>query len=206
MNNCRENTVRRPLSRLDFMGRLRALSVVLALAIAAALGLVACGGSDAALLPGDTAGEINSNLDQVEQLANEGDCLGASDAAQAVSLQVEELGGVDAKLKQALQEGAARLNEVVAGCEETSEEETAPSIDEAEEPEAEGRKAEKPAKSKSEKKAEEPEEEESSPTLPPQAEGKAKGHEEQEEEAPPVESDGGTPSGGVGPSTPAGGE
>ena len=44
-----------------------------------------------------------------------------------------------------------------------------------------------------------------SPTLPPQAEGEAKGHEKQEE-APPVEPGGGTPSGGVGPGTPAEGE
>lgn len=191
-----------PLSRLDFMGRSRALPIVLALAIAATLGLVACGGgSDAELLPGDTASEINSNLDQVEQLVNEGDCLGASDAAQAISLQVEELGGVDAKLKQALQEGAARLNEVVSGCEETTEEETVPSIEEAEEPEEEDKKAEKP-----EKEAEEPEDEETEPSLPPQADGEAKGHEKQEEEAPPSESDGGTPSGGLGPGVPAEGE
>jgi outer membrane biosynthesis protein TonB len=208
MGKCRENTAPRPLSRLDFMGRSRALPIVLSLAIAAALGLVACGsGSDADLLPGDTASEINSNLDQVEQLANEGDCLGASDAAQAVSLQVEELSGVDAKLKQALQEGATRLNEVVAGCEEAAiEEETVPSIEDAEVPEEEEKKAEKPEKPKPEKKAEEPEEEESSPTLPPQAEGEAKGHEKQEEEVPPAEPGGETPSGGVGPSTPAGGE
>jgi outer membrane biosynthesis protein TonB len=204
MRKCRENTAPQPLSRLDFMGRLRASLIVLALGATAALGLAACGGgSDAELLPGDTAGEINSNLDQVEQLANEGDCLGASDAAQAVSLQVEALGGVDTELKQALQEGASRLNEVVAGCEEaTTEEETVPSIEEAEEPEPEEKekkKVEKPEKP--EKEAEEPEEG-TEPSLPPQAEGKAKGH---EEEAPPVEG-GGTPSGGVGPGAPVEGE
>jgi len=187
------------------MGRLSAAPLVLALTAAAVLGLAACGGGDADLLPGDTASEISSNLDQVEQLADEGDCAGAADAAQAVSSQVEELGGVDAKLKEALREGAARLNEVVAGCEETTvEEETVPSIAPAEEPEAVEKK-EKPEKPKPEK--EEPaEEEDTAPTLPPQAEGKAKGHEKQEEEAPPVESGGETPSGGVGPSTPAGSE
>jgi outer membrane biosynthesis protein TonB len=206
MRNCRENTAPRPLSRLDFVARASASLAVLALALAAALGLAACGGGDADLLPGDTASEITSNLDQVEQLADEGNCTGASEAAQAVSLQVEELGGVDAKLKQALQEGAARLNEVVAGCEETTtEEETVPTIEEPEEPEEEEEKekekAEKPEKPEQE--AEEPEVEEADPELPPQAEGEAKG---QEEEAPPAESGGGTPSGGLGPGTPAEGE
>jgi outer membrane biosynthesis protein TonB len=202
--NCRQNTTPRLFSRLDFMGRSSASLIVISLAVAAALGLVACGGGDAELLPGETANEISSNLDQVEQLADEGDCLGASDAAQEVSLQVEKLNGVEAELKQALQEGAARLNEVVASCEEVAtEEETLPAIEEAEEPEDEEReeKAEKPAKP--EKDEQEPTEEEED--LPPQAEGEAKGHEKQEEEAP-VESGGGTPSGGVGPSVPAEGE
>lgn len=204
MANCRENTARQPLSRLDFVRRLSASSIVLSLAAAAVLGLTACGGgSDAELLPGETATEINSNLDQVEQLADEGDCLGASDAAQAVSLQVEELGGVDAKLKQALQEGAARLNEVVAGCEEeATEEEPVETVEEAEEPEDEEREEKPDASEKPEKE----DDAEAEPSLPPQAEGKAKGHEKQEEEAPPVESGGGTPSGGVGPSVPAEGE
>jgi len=191
------------------MGRLSTSLIVLALAAATALGLAACGGSgDAELLPGETAGEINTNLDQVEQLASEGDCVGAADAAQAVALQVEGLGGVDAELKRALEEGASRLNEVVAGCEETAtEEETEPAIEEAEEPEEEEKeKPKKPEKpEKPEKEAEEPEEEEAEPSLPPQAEGEAKGHEKAEEEAPPGES-GGTPSGGVGPGAPAEGE
>ncbi len=191
------------------MGRVTASLIALVLGAVAALGLVACGGgSDADLLPGSTASEINANLDQVEQLASEGDCVGAADAAQAVSLQVEELGGVDAELKQALQEGAARLNEVISGCEEaTIEEETAPVIEETEEPEEEDEKekekAEKPDESQAEKEAEEPEEEK---TLPPQAEGEAKGHEKQEEEAPPAETGGGAAAGGVAPSAPAEGE
>jgi septal ring-binding cell division protein DamX len=199
---CRGNPARQPLSRLDFVRRARVLSI--ALAAGAALGLVACGGGgDANLLPGDTASEINANLDRVEELAGEGDCVGASEAAQSVSLQVEELGGVDAQLKQALQEGAARLSEVVASCEEaTTEEETVPAIEEAEEPEAEEKEKEKPEKPADDE-AEEPAAEE---TLPPQAEGEAKGHEKQEEEAPPAETGGGTPSGGVGPGTPAEGE
>jgi len=191
------------------MVRLSALLLVLAIGAVSALGLAACGGgSDADLLPGSTASEITANLDPVEQLATEGDCGGAAAAAEAVSIQVEALDGVDAKLKQALREGATRLNEVVASCEEaTTEEETAPAIEPAEELEEED-KPEKPAKPEKPKKGEEETlpEETTTPTLPPQAEGKAKGHEKQEEEVPPVETDGGTSSGGVGPGTPAGGE
>ena len=191
------------------MGRLSAPLLALALGVLAALGLAACGnGGDADLLPGGTASEITANLDQVEQLANEGDCIGAADAAQTVSAQVEALGGVDRKLKLALREGAARLNEVVLSCEEApSEEETEPAIEEAVEPEAEVKKEkpEKPEKPKQEAK-EAPEEAETTPALPPQAEGKAKGHEEGEEEAPPAESGGGASSGGVGPGAPVGGE
>jgi outer membrane biosynthesis protein TonB len=189
------------------MGRLSASLLALALGVVTALGLLACGsGGDADLLPGGTASEITANLDQVEQLANEGDCAGASTAAQAVSSQIEALGGVDAKLKQALGEGATRLNEVVAACEETtSEEETVPSIELAEEPEeVEKDKPAKPEKPKPEEAK--PEETDTTPSLPPQAEGEAKGHEKQEEEVPPPETGGGTPSGGVGPGEPAEGD
>jgi len=190
------------------MGRLSAFLFVLVLGAVAALGLAACGEGDRAdLLPGSTATEITSNLDRVEQLANEGDCAGAADAAQAVSAQVEELSGVDEKLKRALREGAIRLNEVVFTCEEATVEEELPAIEEAVEPEEEEEKEkpDKPEKPKQEAE-EEPQETTTSPTLPPQAEGKAKGHEESGEEAPPVEPGGGTPSGGVGPGAPVGGE
>jgi hypothetical protein len=200
------------LSRLDFVGRLSASILAIALGAFAVLGLAACGSGDSPdLLPGGTASEITSNLDQVKELATEGDCVGAEAAAQAVSTQIEDLNGVDPKLKQGLREGATRLNEVVVGCEEAPEEfeeETAPAIDEAEEPVAEEKKpkAEKPEKTeKPEKEAIEPTEE-TSPTLPPQAEGKAKGHEETEEEAPPADAGGGTSAGGVGPAAPAGSE
>jgi hypothetical protein len=188
------------------MGRLSASLLVLALGAAVALSLSACGGDNADLLPGGTASEITSNLDRVEQLANEEDCAGAAEAASSVSVQIEELDGVDAKLKQALREGATRLNEVVADCEEPVAEET-PAIAPAEEPE-EVEKPDKPDKAeKTAKKEADEAEEETTPTLPPQAEGEAKGHEKQaEEEAPPVESGGGTPSGGVGPAEPAEGE
>jgi hypothetical protein len=204
MRNCRENTVRQPLSRLDFVRRLSSVAIAFCLVAVAALGAVGCGGGGADLLPGETANEIDSNLDQVKQLASEGDCLGAADAAQAVSLQVEELGGVDAQLKQALQEGAARLNDVIAECEEAStEDEPVEATEEAEEPEEEDERKPKPEKpAKPEKEVEEPAEEEAEPSLPPQAEGKGQ---EKQEEAPSGES-GGTPSGGLGAGVPAEGE
>jgi outer membrane biosynthesis protein TonB len=183
--------------------------LVLALAAAAALGLSACGGgSDADLLPGSTASEINSNLDQVRELANEGECVGAEDAVQEVSDQVDALSNVDPRLQEALREGTARLAQVVAACEEAPEEETSPAIEPAVEPEEEEEK-EKPRKTDKEKpdeKADEAPEETTTPELPEQAEGKAKGHEKAEEEVPPVESEEDTSSGGVGPAAPVGGE
>jgi len=184
------------------MGRLSAPLLAFALAATVALGLSACGGSDADLLPGDTASEITANLDQVRDLVGEGECVGAADAAQEVSAEIAALGGVDKKLKQALQEGATRLNEVVANCEEAPEEETEPAVESAIEPEAEEpkkEKPEKPEKAKPDKESEETPEETETETLPPQAEGKAKGHEPEETKAPPTETGGGTAAGGVGP-------
>jgi len=187
------------------MGRLTALFLAFALGIAGAVGLVSCGGGkNADLLPGTTADQIESNLDQVEELAGEEDCIGAEDAVAEVAAEVEELEGVDLKLKAALQEGTARLSEVVSGCdEETTSEETEPSFESdvgAEEVEDE----KKPKKDKPEKEKKEPSEAEKEPaegegpTLPPQSNGKG---EEKGGGEPPAESEEETPSsGGVGPS------
>lgn len=178
------------------MPRSAAPLLALVLGVAAALALAACGGGEAKLLPGETARQITANLDTVKRLAAEGDCAGASSAARQVGEQVEALGGVDAKLKQALREGAARLNQVVAGCESTTVE---PSTTEAETTTEKPKGKEKPKK---EKEAPSPE---STTPLPPQAKGKGKGlgngtGSEQpggEGEAPPS-------SGGVGAGEPAG--
>jgi outer membrane biosynthesis protein TonB len=166
------------------------------------MGLVACGGSEPDLLPGKTASEIEANLNSVAQLAKEGECVGAANTAQAVSTQVEELGGVDSKLKQALEEGADRLNEVVAECEEAEapeEEVEAEEPEEELEPATKAEKHEKPDKGekpeKEKTKAEEPTEEESSSELPPSANGKGPENGEGPKE------NGGPPSGGVGPGT-----
>jgi hypothetical protein len=110
------------------MRQLRPSLLTLALATAAAVALASCGGGDADLLPGDTAREITANLDAVEDLADSGDCAGAQSAAQQVRDQIEALGGVDRQLKQALRDGADRLNEVVENCVETTTEAIAPAV------------------------------------------------------------------------------
>jgi septal ring-binding cell division protein DamX len=187
------------------MGRLSAPLLVLATAVLAAVALSACGDSGAELLPGKTAKEIEANLDEVARLAGEGECVGAEDAAQQVSAEIDALGNVDSKLKQALGEGAARLNEVVARCEEAEppeEEELEPAEAQEEvestEKSKQGKGAEKPEKKEPEEEAEEPAEEE---TAPP-SKGKGKGAENgqgPEGTGPPGLSE--PPSGGVGPGT-----
>jgi len=203
--SCRQFLRRRRFSRLARVRRPSIPSLALVAGLLLALGLAACGGEDAKLLPGETAREITANLDTVKQLAGEGDCVGAESAAQQVGEQTEALEGVDPKLKRALEQGAARLEEVIASCEEAGSEAIAPAEVPTEPEEAEkAKQKEKQAKPK-----EEGAEEEGSPALPPQANGEGKGlengngppaSEEAPEEAPP---DG--PSGGVSPGAPAGG-
>lgn len=201
------------------MGRLRAASIVCALVLGAALGLAACGGSDADLLPGKTAEQINQNLDQVRALANEGDCTGAENAVTEVSEEVEGLGGVDQKLKAALRQGTDRLRQVVSSCgeealaeaeaEREAEEEAAAEQEEEAAVEAEedelaaeereeqqDQKAEEKAEKEAEKeqKAAEKEAEKEEPETP---EGEGPGN------GPPAETPSGNepPAGGVGPGT-----
>jgi len=166
---------------------------------AAAISLAACGGEDAKLLPGETAREITANLDTVKQLANEGDCVGAESAAGQVSEQVEELSGIDAKLKRALEEGATRLNEVIASCEESSSEAIAPAEttteaeDEEEKEASKKKKQQQESKPKQEETTTAPEPETAPPqTTPAQPPGSNEGGEAEE-----------APSGGVGPGIPA---
>jgi len=190
--------------------QLAAFSIALLLGAAAAVGLASCGGGeDAKLLPGTTAQEISENLDSVKQFVGEGECVGAENAAQEVSAQVEDLGGVDEKLKQALQRGSEKLNEVVETCQETETEAVAPADEapstEEEEPlpglekkaEKEREKEEK-ALEKEVEKQEKQEEKEAPPATPtPPAETPPA-------EAPPSEGGGTGASGGVGPGAPVG--
>jgi hypothetical protein len=186
------------------MPRLPLPLLAVGLTAAASLTLVACGGEDARLLPGHTAREITANLDTVQQLSDEGDCIGAESAAQQVGEQIESLQGVDVKLKRALEEGAVRLEEVIAACEESSTEAIAPAVIPTE-PEEDEEKTpkEKPDKEKGAK----PKEEEAAPEgpaeLPPQAKGEGKGLENGNGPPAAEEESGESSSGGVGPGTPA---
>jgi hypothetical protein len=186
------------------MGRLSASLLALALAGVSAVTLASCGGgSDAKLLPGTTASQIESNLDQVEPLVEAGDCVGAENAVAEVTAEVEELNDVAAKLKVALQEGTAKLSEVVGRCEEvTADEETEPAPETDLEPE-EAEDEEKPEKEKPEKEPEEPAQQaeeafepEEGQELPPQANGKG-----EPQGSPPVqqEAEEAPSSGGVSP-------
>lgn len=201
---CRENLPSRTFSRLGRVAHPPRFPLALALS-AATLVLASCGGEDAQLLPGETAREITANLDTVQQLSSEGDCIGAESAVQQVGEQIEALEGVDRKLKQALEGGAGRLEEVIAECEESATEAIAPAIVPTEPEERE----EKPEKEKSKEKETKPKEEEApdtpttSPELPPQANGEGKGL-ENGNGPPPSEEGSEAPSGGVSPGTPAG--
>jgi hypothetical protein len=191
------------------MPRLSALFLAFLLGVAGAMGLVSCGGgSDAELLPGTTAEQIESNLDQIAQLAGEDDCIGAEDAVAEVTAEVEELQNVDRKLKAALQEGTAKLSEVVGRCEEETSEETEPTLEttvETEDLEAEEKKPKKDkAAEKEEEEAAEQEEEpaeDEGPNLPPQSNGKGEENGQGGGEPPAESEPEETPSsGGVGPS------
>jgi hypothetical protein len=191
------------------MGRLNQSLPALALAVLAALAVASCGGSDAQLLPGETARDINTNLTAVRQLADEGDCLGAESAAQQVSEQVEALTGIDAKLKRALEQGAARLNEVVASCEESEQEETTSTTVTTEAENGEGKGTKKGAKQGEKEEREGGREEggeEAEPPPPPQTEGETEGAGGGNERGGGEQGSEESSSGGVGPGTPVEGE
>lgn len=206
MLRCREILCLKPFSRLARMPRFPLPLLAICLTATAALTLAACGEEDAKLLPGETAREITANLDTVQQLSDEGDCIGAESAAQQVGEQIEALEGVDPKLKRALEEGAVRLEEVIASCEESTTEAIAPAEIPAEPEEEEEEKApkEKPGKEKEAKPKDEEAAPESTQSLPPQAKGEGKGL-ENGHGPPPVEEEDSeeSSSGGVGPGTPA---
>lgn len=198
-----------------------AASLLVSALAAVLLALTGCGEEEAQLLPGATAREITANLEAVERLADEGDCLGAESATGQVAEQVEALDEVDPRLKRALDRGVDRLQEVVTRCEEEVEAvEPEPSELEADDEalEADRRKEEEEALKEEDKREKEEERDESrededggddgegegSPDLPPPAEGEAKGQ-EGEGGPPPAAEGGGTSSGGVSPANPAGG-
>jgi len=180
------------------MRQLAVSFLALALGVAAALALASCGGEDAKLLPGATAAEISENLDTVKQLASEGECVGAANAADQVSTQIGALSGVDPKLKQALERGAARLNEVVATCEEGEvETETVAPTREATEEEAKAPPGQEKKEGR-EREREESEAEKNVPTTPTETTPS-----EPPPTTTPSEGGGTGAPGGVSPATPA---
>jgi hypothetical protein len=201
---------RRSFSRLATVRQLAISTLALALGVAAALALVSCGGGeDAKLLPGNTAAEITENLDRVKQYAEEGECVGAEDAVSEVNSQVEGLTGVDPKLVEALQRGAARLSEVVASCEEEETEAVAPSSeatttegDEEDERVPPGQEKKEEKEREKEEKELEKEEEKAEKKEPPPAETTPE--ETSTTATPPPTEGGGTGApGGVSPGAPA---
>jgi hypothetical protein len=187
--------------------------------LAAGVLLAACGSSsNGELLPGTTANQIESNLDQVRASAEEGNCEAAEIAVAAVSTEIDQLQKVNKELKEALKQGAAKLSVLVSRCGvQEQEAEEAKEAEEAEEQEAleaeeNERAEEEEAEEKQQQKAEEREEkaqekaekEAEQPGPPEKGEesGKGKGHEgeesenEGEEVIPPTE---GGPAGGIGP-------
>jgi hypothetical protein len=206
------------------IGRVRAAALILA-ALAVGLLLSACGGGgNGELLPGTTADQITSNLDQVRESYESGDCEKAENAVAQVSTEVDDLNKVDVELKKALKNGALKLSEVVNSCGAAEEAEEAKAEEEAEEEQAqiEGEEAEaeeeaffeEQKEEERDQKAEERAEKEAEKAEPPTGgeespEGEAKGLEKQEEETvpPPTQESeevtppaaGGGPAGGVGP-------
>jgi len=196
---------RRSFSRLATVRQLAIPTLALVLGAAAALALVSCGGGeDAKLLPGKTAAEITENLDRVKQYSEEGECVGAEDAVSEVNAQVEALSGVDPKLLEALQRGAARLSEVVASCDEEETEAVAPPSEETTTEETEKvppgqEKKEEKEREKEEKKLEK-EEEKAEKKEPPET--KTTPEEETPTTTTPAEGGDTGASGGVGPGSP----
>jgi membrane protein involved in colicin uptake len=205
------------------IGRVRAAALILA-ALAVGLLLSACGGGgNGELLPGTTADQITSNLDQVRESYENGDCEKAETAVAQVSTEVDGLNKVDVELKKALKNGALKLSEVVRSCGEAEEAEEAKAEEKAEEEQAqiEGEEAEaeeeafleeqkeEEREEKADEKAAKEEEKAEPPTGGEESpKGKGKGLENQEEETvpPPTEESeevtppaGGGPAGGVGP-------
>lgn len=201
---CRGKRCSGRFSRLGGMRRYRALALTLALSLAASVALGACGGEDSPeLLPGQTASEINANLSLVEDLVAGGDCVGATNAAAAVSEQVEALTGVNQKLKETLANGTGRLQEVLAECEEAPEEnedETFP----AEEPDELEQQQREKEEQREEKEAEREAEKEQQQEEKPEKEAPPAQKEPKEEPEVPSKEEPTPPSGGVSPSAPAG--
>jgi hypothetical protein len=108
------------------MSRMAAPILALALGAAVAVALVSCGNRDTkGLLPGDTANQIVTNLDRVQQDASAGSCTSAAAEVETIQSQIDSLpSSVDPQLRARLQDGAQRLADVInspSACEATTQ-------------------------------------------------------------------------------------
>ena len=103
-HNCREIPLRRPFSRLAHrcVSQPHSPSPSSSAPPLRSRSSPAAAAKTPSCCPATRREEITENLDSVKQLVAEGECVGAENAAHEVGSQVEALGGVDAKLKQAL--------------------------------------------------------------------------------------------------------
>jgi hypothetical protein len=147
--------------------------------IALAIGLAGCGEEKrdrAALLSAATAGELRSELNDIEQMADEGKCEEAKANALAFEQRVDALPGkLDPELRDALSAGAGRLQRLLNRQCEPETATTAPAAPQQQPEQTEedkGKKEKKPkekAKGQDEQGEEEilvPEEGTTGPTLP----------------------------------------
>jgi hypothetical protein len=105
------------------------LTTALLLSTAVVAGFAGCGEDRSNLLPGDTAREIEANLDTVDSLVAEGNCIEALEASEDVRSQVEALpNSVDPVLRRNLLDGVTELQiKVQDTCEEADSE--APAVE-----------------------------------------------------------------------------
>jgi hypothetical protein len=96
------------------MDRLRRAFALVTIAIAAGTGVAACGNGDGDLLTQRRASELRDSVDRVQELADAGDCAGATAAAQDLEQEAQDLPDrVDGQLRDALLDSSDRLTRLV---------------------------------------------------------------------------------------------
>jgi hypothetical protein len=84
-------------------------------ALACAVLVAGCGDdSNSKLLSSSSASELRSTLAQVQQDVQNGDCTGARERVSALDQQISSLDRIDSDLRDALDSGTSRLQQLVA--------------------------------------------------------------------------------------------